>query len=430
VIEMEYCMRNPDALLAFLNGEVANLVEVMDFDPALATQWTECMNGWMSAMGSTVCESMFTADGKPFGISMLEEVKDESAMLEALRSLSSDLDTLGFSRLYESMGMPMTVKFEENVRTADGINIHRLGMDFELKNIPPEQAEILESMLGDMSFDLAIYKDVLIYTTGEGAVEKIIEQMKSGGVPASTLAARAAFPSGGFYYADFDVGGYLGCISSSMDEVPDASAMVDKFTAVMQGAEPVVMTGYCNNGRLKFCSKIPADLLVRAAQAGQMMALETMQKKTAMQTTPAPQSPAGPAPDGTLQLLDGSAVPLSGFTGQKVVVLDFWASWCGPCRKGLPMVQAVSDYFTGRDVVFYAVNLREDIDKVKPFFDGAGLSLPVALDDGTLSEAFGVTGIPHTVVIGKDGNIKSVHTGFSPDLDVLLTAEINTALAE
>ena len=94
------------------------------------------------------------------------------------------------------------------------------------------------------------------------------------------------------------------------------------------------------------------------------------------------------------------------------------------------MVQAVADHFSSSDVAFYAVNMREDTVTVKKFFYEAGLSLPVALDDGTLGEAFGVSGIPHTVIIGKDGIIKSTHTGFSPDLDKKLTAEINSALAE
>ncbi len=431
VIEMEYCMRNPDALIEFFNGEITSLSETMDFDPELVTQWVEYMSRWMGAMGSTVCESIFTEGESPFGFSILEDVKDEDATLEVLRNLSTDLEAAGLFRLYESMGMPMTVEFKENVRQVAGVPIHRLTMSYSFENMPAEQRAAMESMMGDMAFDVAIYKEVLIYTSGkEGEIEKMIDQLKTSVTPSTQLAARSAFPSGGDCYVDIDVGGYFEFASSLLGEVPEASVMFEKLTSVLSGAEPVVMAGYCNSGRMKFCSRISADLLVRCAQAGQMIAMETAQKKAAMQTEPEAQQPAGPAPDGTLQLLDGSSVPLSSFTGQKVVVLDFWASWCGPCRKGLPMVQNVADYFSGSDVAFYAVNLREDSETVQKFFTDTGLSLPVALDDGTLSEAFGVNGIPHTVIIGKDGNIKSVHTGFADDLDAQLTGEINAALAE
>ncbi|MBC8205701.1 MAG: redoxin family protein [Kiritimatiellaeota bacterium] len=430
VIEMEFCMRNPDALVEFFSGEAANLSEVMDLDPAMVAQWTEYMTRWMKAMGSTVCESVFTEGGNPVGFTILEDVKDEASLMEALRNISADLEKAGCFKLYQSMGMPMSVDFKENTRKVADVNVHQLKMDFEMENIPPEQAEAMKAMMGDMSFDLAIYKDVLIYTSGEGAVEKVIEKLNSGGAPVSQLAARAAFPSGGMYYADFDMGGYFGLISSFMGEVPEASAMFEKFTAVMKGAEPVVMSGYLNSGRMKFCSQLPADLLVRFAQAGQLIAMENMQKKSAMEAEQKAQQPTGPAPEGTLKLLDGTAVQISSHVGQQVVVLDFWAGWCGPCRKGLPMVQAVADHFAGSDVVFYAVNLREDAETVQGFFKDAGLSLPVALDDGALSEAFGVSGIPHTVIIGKDGMIKATHTGFAADLDAQLTSEINAALAE
>jgi len=431
VVEMECCMRNPDALIEFFNGEITSLYETMGFDPAFAVQWAEYMSRWMGAMGSTVCESVLTEGGKPFGFSILEDVKDEDAMLEVLRNMSTDLEAAGFFRWYESMGMPMTVEFEENVRQVAGVPIHRLTMNYSFENMPAEQRATIESMMGDMAFDVAIYKEVLIYTSGgEGEIEKMIDQLKTAVTPPTQLAARSAFPSGGDYYVDLDVGGYFKFASSLLGEVPEVSPMFEKLNSVLSGAEPIVMTGYCNSGRMKFCSRISADLLVRCAQAGQMIAMETAQKKAAMPAEQEMQQPAGPAPDGTLQLLDGSTVPLSSFMGQKVVVLDFWASWCGPCRKGLPMVQIVADYFAGSDVAFYAVNLREDAETVKKFFADAGLSLPVALDDGTLSEAFGVNGIPHTVIIGKDGNIKSVHTGFSDDLDAKLTGEINAALAE
>ncbi len=428
VIQLEFCMRNPDALVEFVRGEAAALADVTEIDPALADRWVQTLARWTATMGPTVCESVLAEGGQAAGFAFLADVSDEEALLEAFRNVSADLTSMGLLRLYKSLGMPLSAGFEENVRVVDGVPVHRLKMNFSLANIPVERRGAMESMMNNLS--LAVCDGVLIYASDDAAVEKMIKTLKSGERAVSPLAARTVFPAGGTYYADFDVGGYVRFIASFMKEVPAASAMLDKLTAVLDGAEPIVMSGYRNSGRMTFCSQLPAGLLVRLAQAGQLIALDRMQKNAANEAEPAePQAPV-PAPDATLSLLDGSSVTLSSFAGSKVVVLDFWASWCGPCRKGLPMVQTVADYFTGRDVVFFAVNLGESAEAARGFFADNGLTLPVALDDGALSEAFGVSGIPHTVIIGRDGNIQSVHAGLADDLDAQLTAEINTALAE
>lgn len=281
VIELEYCMRNPDALLAFINGEIANLFTVMDLDPAITTQWSEYMTRWMGAMDSTICESIFTAGDKPFGFAVVADVKNEEAIVEAFRSLTSDLEAAGFFKLYKSIGMPIFIDFEESVREVSGITIHQLKMDFDLENVSAEERKAMAAMIGDMNLDVAIVNDILIYTAGEGAVEKMIEQLMSGELPVSQLAARSAFPSGGTYYADFDLGGYVEFVSAFAGEEPEALALFEKFAAVMQDAEPMVMSSYCNSGRMKFCSQIPADLLVRFAQLGQLLVMENMQKKAA-----------------------------------------------------------------------------------------------------------------------------------------------------
>lgn len=430
-VEMEFCIRNLDALLALFEGEMTDLFGKMDFDPALLQSWIAYAEQWMDAIGPTAKQSIFTSGGTLFSFTGLKEVENESAMLDALRTMESDLQAMGFFRLYRKLGMPLSVAFEENVRKYAGVNIHRLNMEYSFNEMSGQDADMLQSMFGDMHFDMAMCRGVLVYTAGEGQVEKMIDQLKSPGEQSMQLAARSVFPSGGTSYADFDVAGYFNFISSFMNEMSaETAGSLKKLSAFLEGAEPVAMAGYCNSGRLKFCSRIPADLLIRCAQAGQAISMEMMQKNAAMTAGQEPSPPVGPAPDGTLNLLDGSSVQISSYAGQKVVVLDFWASWCGPCRKGLPMVQLVANHFTGSDVVFYAVNLNEDEEAVREFLKEAELTLPIALDDGTLSDAFGVSGIPYTVIIGKDGTILSTHTGLVTDLDAQLTAEINSALAE
>ncbi|MGI8905803.1 MAG: redoxin domain-containing protein [Candidatus Sumerlaeaceae bacterium] len=134
------------------------------------------------------------------------------------------------------------------------------------------------------------------------------------------------------------------------------------------------------------------------------------------------------APDVELPLLNGGTIRLSDLRGKKAVVLDFWATWCGPCKQAMPAVAEVAQAWRGRGVEFYAVNMAEDSGTVQAFAKQQGLSIPVALDSGRAAQAFGVSGIPHLVVIGRDGTIRSVHTGATPDLKQTLTQELQSAV--
>lgn len=138
-----------------------------------------------------------------------------------------------------------------------------------------------------------------------------------------------------------------------------------------------------------------------------------------------------PAPDFTLPHLNGETVRLADHKGKDVVVLDFWASWCPPCRKGLPVLDAVATRFQGQNVAVYAINIREGHELVSSFVNQNKLSLDVLLDDkGFVAEDYGVSGIPQTVVIDRFGTIQSVHVGVSPfGFEKSLVRDIESALA-
>ncbi len=97
----------------------------------------------------------------------------------------------------------------------------------------------------------------------------------------------------------------------------------------------------------------------------------------------------------------------------KVLVIDFWASWHEPCAVILPAIKDVCDKFADKDVAFLALNIREDENIVKEFLKKNELEISVALDgDGSITESFAVETLPQTIVVGKSGKIESVHYGF------------------
>ena len=131
-----------------------------------------------------------------------------------------------------------------------------------------------------------------------------------------------------------------------------------------------------------------------------------------------------------LPLLDGGAVKLADLKG-KTVVLDFWASWCGPCRMAMPMIEKVMKEFAGKNAVLYAVNIQEDTETVKNFLRSMKLDFKVALDkDGSVGKAYGAPPIPSIFVIAPDGMIGKVFRGIGPDFENELRAAVNAAMAK
>lgn len=132
----------------------------------------------------------------------------------------------------------------------------------------------------------------------------------------------------------------------------------------------------------------------------------------------------------TLEHAFGDVQALAELEG-KVVVLDFWATWCKPCVMALPLVAEVAKEMADSGVVFYAVNQRQSPSLIESFLDQQSLDIPVALDkNGSTGRAFGVGSIPHSVIIDKKGIVRKVHVGFGPGMGKMLKAEIEELLAE
>jgi len=113
-----------------------------------------------------------------------------------------------------------------------------------------------------------------------------------------------------------------------------------------------------------------------------------------------------PAPDFALNDLGGRSHRLSAYRG-KIVFLNFWATWCPPCREEMPSMERLYRRLGHGDFAMLAVNEDEDgAPVVRQFVDGMGLSFPVLLDvKGTVPPRYGVTGYPETFVIDRSGQV-------------------------
>ena len=135
------------------------------------------------------------------------------------------------------------------------------------------------------------------------------------------------------------------------------------------------------------------------------------------------------APDFKLSDFAGKEWTLGSLKGQ-VVLLDFWATWCGPCKKAMPSIQKIHEDYKSKGVAVLGVNTWErDPEGAKKYMESKGFTYPCLGKGDDLATAYGMSGIPTLVVIGKDGKIAAIEVGFGPGGDTGLRKAIDDALA-
>ena len=136
------------------------------------------------------------------------------------------------------------------------------------------------------------------------------------------------------------------------------------------------------------------------------------------------------APNFTLKTLDGQEITLSQLRG-KVVLLDFWATWCAPCRESIPhLVQLHKSYQqSGLEVVGMNVD-RGDVDTVRRFVKSMDIPYPVVIASDELQRNYGISGLPTTILIDKEGHIRQKFLGFTSGISKQMTATVNDLTSE
>ncbi len=140
--------------------------------------------------------------------------------------------------------------------------------------------------------------------------------------------------------------------------------------------------------------------------------------------------PQGPAPAFSLPARNGGVVSLSQFKGQ-VVMINFWASWCGPCRQEMPLLDNIYKHYSKLGFSLIGVNVEPDRKSAEEWLKQTPVSFPVLFDTQSIvSKLYGVPGMPTTVFIDRNGNVRMLHQGYKPGDENAYLNEIRALVQE
>jgi thiol-disulfide isomerase/thioredoxin len=121
-----------------------------------------------------------------------------------------------------------------------------------------------------------------------------------------------------------------------------------------------------------------------------------------------------PAAAFSLQSRDGKAVALADLKGQ-VVLINFWATWCGPCRKEMPLLEQIQKKYAPLGFTMVGINVEEDTSLMDRFLKDVPVSFPILLDPANgVSKLYNVSAMPSTVIVDRKGNVRFIHQGYQP----------------
>jgi peroxiredoxin len=136
------------------------------------------------------------------------------------------------------------------------------------------------------------------------------------------------------------------------------------------------------------------------------------------------------APDFTLKSRSGENIKLSELRGN-VVMVNFWASWCGPCRQEMPLLQQLHDRYQGMGFTLLGVNVDEEPAAAEKMLKEIPVNFPVLYDsDNKVSKQYQVKAMPSTFMVDRDGNVRFLHKGYKPGYEDEYQQQIRALLRE
>ncbi|MDJ0806414.1 MAG: TlpA disulfide reductase family protein [Gammaproteobacteria bacterium] len=137
-----------------------------------------------------------------------------------------------------------------------------------------------------------------------------------------------------------------------------------------------------------------------------------------------------PAPDFTLKSLSGENLKLSELRGE-VVMVNFWASWCGPCRQEMPLLDQLYQRYQPMGFTILGVNVEEDPGLARKVLKEQPVSFPILFDRrNQVSELYQVSAMPSTFLVDRDGKLRFLHKGYKPGYEEHYQAQIRELIRE
>ena len=138
----------------------------------------------------------------------------------------------------------------------------------------------------------------------------------------------------------------------------------------------------------------------------------------------------GPAPDFTLKSLGGENLKLSEFRGD-VILINFWASWCGPCRQEMPLLDALYQRYNPIGFTILGINVENDSEQAMKLLKEMPVSFPILFDtQNTVSKLYNLVGMPSTMIVDRDGNIRYQHFAYLPGYEKKYEEQIKELIRE
>ena len=137
-----------------------------------------------------------------------------------------------------------------------------------------------------------------------------------------------------------------------------------------------------------------------------------------------------PAPDFALKSYSGENLRLSEYRGE-VVMINFWASWCGPCRQEMPLLDELYQQYQPLGFTILGVNVEEDSSKAKQLLTDIPVNFPVLFDNSSeVSKLYNVVAMPSTVLVDRDGNVRYLHQGYKPGYEDAYQQQVRELIRE